>query len=256
MTNNGKCADVSDTDFIFMFNPSNKMRMRKIIFAAMAAIAVLASCSNNKTTDVQSVVNGLYASADDNGNFELISDNGEDIAYLSDLNFEKIFYDSQSSLVLGYINKSQFAAFRPNGKPLLTATQAEFNSIETINGVVYLRTNRWRYIYVPAGGYFYGPYMDIKVVGTHIFAKNKQGYWGIKGLDNTNITDFAYQRLYIVDYKSDKEFDLLGYTKENKWRFFAADGTKYHVSSLNAAVKLLTKKYKPTEDVGMVLMYK
>ena len=243
-----------DTDFIFMFNLKNKMRMRKIIFVAMAAIAVLASCG--KKVERAQVVDKIYTEATNSGSYVLVSEDGDDISYLSKLQFKSILYDSNSGLVLGYINDNQFAAFRPNGEPLLTATKAEFNSIETADGVVYLRTNRWKYIYIPAGGYFYGPYSDVKVVNNHIFAKNQQGFWGIKGFDNSDVTEFIYQRLYVVDQKSDKKFDLLGYTKENKWKFFAADGTKYHVSSLNTAVKLLTKKYKPTEDVGVVLMYK
>ena len=217
--------------------------MKKFIMFFVSVMVAI--CANAQVK----VVDGLY-SATSEGGFELVKG---DASYVSKLKFEKIAFNHKAGLVLGYIDSGQFAAFKPDGKPLLTATKAEFDAMEVVGSVVALRTNRWHYFYLPASGGFYGPYLDVKVVENHIFVKNQQGYWGLKDVQGADVTKDIYNRLYVVDNKK-ANFDLLGYSSKG-WRMFSKDGTKYHVSSLNAAVKLLKDKYKPTEPVGVVQMY-
>ncbi len=226
--------------------------MKKLLFlCAVVAIAILTSCEK-KVERVQ-IVEDIYTeqvTVDGSVGHKLVklSDAGATMG-LSDQVYTKVTYDSQAKLILAY-SGSTFTCFNLEGQ---SRGAGGYEKIKTLSdGKVYLTGANKTTLYLPEKGSVFGPYDELNVIGNKIFAKGPKG-WGLLDTDYNYLQDMVFEKLYIINQKSEKDYDVLR-CRAGKWEMVSSDESVYDEPSVKAAVKLLNKKAKPSADIGVLDM--
>lgn len=241
----GKNGVLKFLDFInFMLNLIF-LRMKKIIFVAMAAIAVLASCEDKKVERSQ-VVGNVYTEATEAGFNIVVNTGGENFTTpLNEAPFTKVTYDSKSGLVFGYTGNT-FTVFDKIGRERGSGC---YTKAEVKDGVVLLAKAEGTTVYVPKTDVILGTFKELKVQKNKFFTKGSNG-WSLRNAEGDYILDKSYEKVYIIDMKADDKYDILCYDGK-KWLLFGSDGGTYDAASANQAARELKAK-NPTEPVGVI----
>lgn len=220
--------------------------MKKIIFVAMAAIAVLASCEDKKVERAQ-VVGNVYTESAENGVNIVVNTGGENFTTpLNEAPFTKVTYDSKSGLVLGYTGNT-FTVFDKNGRE---RGSGGYTKAEVREGAVLLVKAEGATVYVPKTDVILGTVSDLKVQKNKFFTKGSTGGWSLRNAEGDYILDKSYEKVYIIDMKADDKYDILCYDG-SKWLLFGSDGGIYDAASANQAARELKAK-NPSEPVGVI----
>lgn len=220
--------------------------MRKIIFCAVVAIAMLTfvSCGKQETVKNQ-VVGDIYAEQVEGG-FQLVKQYGEQYSPVAEEVFSKITYEKALDLVLAY-QGSSFQVFAPDG---YKRGEGAFDSYDAQGEIVLFKDGAKTMVYSKKGvviGTFTNG--DFVIEKNFIFTKNPKG-WSLRNLDGDYLTDISYNQIYIIDMKDDGSYDKLCY-RDGVWSMTGSDGGIYDKSSTEDLVKKLKKK-NPTEPVGVL----
>lgn len=225
--------------------------MKKLLFmCVIAAVAVLTSCEEK--IERAQVIDNIYTekvAVDGGFAYKLVLASGDAFSDVSDQLFSKVEYNEKAKLVLGYNGKT-FFAYNLEGQQ---RGAGNFDKLEISDGLVYMTGNGGKIsIYHPVKNSIFGQYSEASVVGDKIFAKGPNG-WGLYDFDYHYLQDMVYEKLYIVNQKNEKEYDVLR-LRNGEWSLVSSDESVYDEPSVKSAVKLLNKKFKPTEPVGVIDM--
>lgn len=103
-------------------------------------------------------------------------------------------------------------------------------------------------VYSPKAKHSWGMYEECKTEKGFVFAK-QSGKWGCLNLDESLYMEKQYDKIYVVNYKSEKEFNVFA-LKDGNWAMFDAKGAEYDTSS--AEIKGFLGKRKLSEPVGIL----
>lgn len=104
-------------------------------------------------------------------------------------------------------------------------------------------------VYSVKAKHSWGMYKECKTDKEFIFAKPEGGKWGCMTTDESLYMEKQYDKIYIVNYKNPKDFNVFA-LKGSTWSMFDAKGAEYDTSS--AEIKGFLGKRKLSEPVGIL----
>ena len=220
--------------------------MKKAIFCVVAAIAVLTSCEQ-KAEPVQ-LVDDIYTEqiAGENPGFKLRSFNGSTYYSVSEEIYAKISFDKENNFIKAEKAGGGFDLYKVDANRLGSDT---YDSMEAATGkAVFIKKGERTALYLPEKGFFFGPYASVKLEGNLIFACGTTK-WGLLNTNYDYLQDMVFDKLYVINQKSEKEYDVLR-CRDGKWSMVTASGAEYEDGDVKAAVKWLEKTAKPKGPVG------
>ena len=158
--------------------------------------------------------------------------------------FANISYDANLNGFKCYTDTKLYTVADMNGKVL---REGGYERVERENdGAVYRFFNKDKMaVYVAKAQNSWGMYEKIVVTDHFVFLK-ENNLWGVKSLDGNYEFDRAYNRVYIVNYKSAKDFAVVTCI-EGEWKLCDQDNAYYDTSE--AEIKKLVK-FPVGEPVG------
>ncbi len=221
--------------------------MRKLLFCAVIAIAVLAGCQ--KSAKRAQVVGNIYTEefiADDGRvAYRLLSvANGIDDFVMNNL-YTKVVYNEQAGLILAYCDKT-FICFTPDGK---RRGFDDYKKIDLKDGYAELKGYNGISLYFKDKDQIYANFQDYSIVGDKIFAKGANG-WGLYDMEHNYLQDMIYDKLYIINQKSAEEYDIIRFY-DGCWELVGSDDSVYDDDSANEVAGLV-EELNPTTDVGVL----
>ena len=218
--------------------------MKKIIFVAMVAIAMLASCGEKENVERINLVGNVFAE-------KVVADNGA-VSYrvvyqqatkkfipcsFDGSTFTKVEYDKELGLVKAY-KKNLVFFFKDDHS--FGSDEGYSKILPGKDGYTLVGADEQVSLYMPKTGYIFGPYREISVYADKLFVKSHIG-WGLLDKEYRYLEDRVYDKLYIINQKSAKEYDVLK-QKDGEWMMTTSDGASYDDESVREAVKVLKKK--------------
>ena len=217
----------------------------------IAVAAVLTSCE--KQVNRQQVIDNVYVeeTALDSGiGYKLVYNSGDDKYYsVSEQVYSKVEYNADAKLILAY-NGGAFEIYNSEGSRR-GSSDVIYKKIEVKDGKAYLTSvDDKTSLYLSDKGTIFGPYLKINLVDDKIFACNVAG-WGLLDTDYNYLQDMVYEKLYILNQKDKKKYDVLR-CRAGKWTMVTSDDAEYDPRAVKIVVTTLEKKVKPTEPVGVL----
>lgn len=223
--------------------------MKKIVFLflAVCAMCVAFSCSGGKekSKDFTRPLQGdfvLVGHPDENNVMQYGLNLKDDIVLYAI--FDTIYWDKDLN---GFVAKSstETSLVNTEGEDLCPGGEA-YDSI-TLMGDYYRFVGKDNIAYYDTtNGRAWGPFDSIVIADNFFFLKEGEN-WGLYLKDGTIILDRKYSNIYVVNYKSEKDFNVVCHS-QNEWFMLNAEGAYYNIPS--AMLEKKVKALKISESVG------
>lgn len=225
--------------------------MKKLLLGLIAAIAVVMASCTEKTPNATQVKDNVYSveveQEDGSVGYTLAQLENDKYQMVDKHIYLKFEYDEASNIIKAYKTADLFDMYKADATPLRNETA--FKSLTVEGEVIWLKDeNAAKLLYVPKTGYLFGPYRDIFLCDNLIIFYGLKAY-GMYDMDYNYLIEAKYDNIYIVNRKSEKEYDVLLCEGEN-WTLQNALGKAYPGAKTSAVLSMLQKKFKPEAPCG------